>query len=288
LRLAGYTSVLYQHSAYFNWCQEKLLNSDRVTVTELILAIMKTDRSRRALAQKVADFRAQLRSAQLSVLFNYLPGVYFVVKNLAGEVMMANDVALRLCGFERERDMIGKTDMDIFEREKANVYIADDRRVFATGMPIVEQVELAPDPADAINWLLTTKIPLCSVGGEVVGLACIGRDMTHAYEELSPHIEMNQALEYVRTHYMESIRIEDLARLCSMSFSQFERRFRNTFHISPLQHITQVRIRAACNLLTTTQYTIAAIALDVGFYDHSHFSRAFKKVMGVSPSLYRK
>ena len=112
--------------------------------------------------------------------------------------------------------------------------------------------------------------------------------MTHAYEELSPYMEMNQALEYVRTHYAESIRIEDLARLCGMSFSQFERRFRKTFHISPLQHITQVRIRAACNLLTTTRDTIAAIALDVGFYDHSHFSRAFKKVMGVSPSLYRK
>jgi AraC-like DNA-binding protein len=249
---------------------------------------MKTDRSRDALAQKVADFQAKLHGAQLQVLFNYLPGVYFVVKNLAGEVMMANDVALRLCGFERESDMIGKTDMDLFDRERADVYIADDRRVFETGMPIVEQVELAPDPAAAINWFLTTKIPLCAVDGEVVGLACIGRDMTHAYEELSPYMEMNQALEYVRTHYAESIRIEDLARLCGMSFSQFERRFRKTFHISPLQHITQVRIRAACNLLTTTRDTIAAIALDVGFYDHSHFSRAFKKVMGVSPSLYRK
>ena len=249
---------------------------------------MKTDRSRDALAQKVADFRAKLHGAQLQVLFNYLPGVYFVVKNLAGEVMMANDVALRLCGFERESDMIGKTDRDLFDRERANVYIADDRRGFDTNMPIVEQVELAPDPADAINWFLTTKIPLHSIDGEVVGLACIGRDMTHAYEELSPYTEVNQVLEYVRAHYAEAIRIEDLACLCNLSFSQFERRFRKTFHISPLQHIIQVRIRAACSLLATSHDTVSAIALNVGFYDHSHFSRAFKATIGVSPSLYRK
>jgi hypothetical protein len=79
---------------------------------------------------------------------------------------------------------------------------------------------LAPDPAAAINWFLTTKIPLCAVDGEVVGLACIGLMLT---EKLSPYADMNQVLEYVRTHYAKSIRIEDLACLCNLSFSQFER-----------------------------------------------------------------
>ena len=54
-----------------------------------------------------------------------------------------------------------------------------------------------------------------------------------------------------------------------------------------MKHILNVRIRAACNLLAKTNDTIASIALESGFYDHSHFTRNFKKVMKVSPSEYR-
>lgn len=73
-----------------------------------------------------------------------------------------------------------------------------------------------------------------------------------------------------------------------LSVSQFERRFRKVFQTSPLKHIMRVRIRAASVRLTTTNDTIAAIALDCGFYDHSHFTRNFRKVMGTSPKDYRQ
>ena len=141
--------------------------------------------------------------AQLSQLFDYLPGIYFVVKNCKGRVMMANEVAVRLCGFECEGDMIGKTDHDIFSPERAEAYIADDRSVFETGNPIVERVELAPDPNNSINWFVTTKIPLYSDAQEIIGLACIARNMNDAHEKLRPHVEMNNVLEYVREHYAE-------------------------------------------------------------------------------------
>lgn len=49
-------------------------------------------------------FLEQLRGGQLQQLFDFLPGVYFVVKNRTGQVMMANDVAVRLCGFESDGD----------------------------------------------------------------------------------------------------------------------------------------------------------------------------------------
>jgi AraC-like DNA-binding protein len=49
-----------------------------------------------------------------------------------------------------------------------------------------------------------------------------------------------------------------------------------------------VRIRAASLRLTSTNDTIAHIALDCGFYDHSHFTRNFRKIMGTSPKEYRK
>jgi AraC-like DNA-binding protein len=232
-------------------------------------------------------FRERLHGAQLQQLFNYLPGVYFVVKSSDGRVMMANEVAARLCGFEHESDMVGKTDYEIFSKDRADNYVKDDQLVLEAGESIIDRVEMAPDPNNSINWFVTTKIPLYSHEDEIIGLACIARNMTDAYEKLRPYAEMNEVLEYVRENYARPISVDELAHIAALSPSQFERRFKKVFDITPTKHVLNVRIRAACNLLTSTNDTIASIALDSGFYDHSHFIRGFKKVMGISPSAYR-
>ena len=233
-------------------------------------------------------FRERLQGGQLERLFDHFPGVYFVTKSSDGRVMMANDVAVRLCGFEHESEMLGKTDYDIFSPERADAYVRDDRHVFKTGESVIDRVEMAPDPSNAINWFITTKIPLRSADGEIIGLACMARNMTEAFETLRPYTEMNEVLEYVREHYARPIKLEELARMAHLSLRQFERRFRAVFQITPMKHIRNVRVRAACNRLASTNDTVAAIALEVGFYDHSHFTRSFKRVMGLSPSEYRK
>ena len=237
--------------------------------------------------QASLDYCSQLRGNQLHQLFNYLPGVYFVAKSRDGRTMMANRVAARLCGLEHESEMIGKTDYDLFSPERADAYVKDDLYVFETGESIIDRVELAPDPNNSINWFVTTKIPLYSHEGEIIGLACIARNMDGAHEKLRPYMEMNEVLEFVRENYAEPIKVADLAEIANLSPSQFERRFKKVFQITPTKHIQNVRIRAACNLLTSTHDTIASIAQDSGFYDHSHFTRGFKSATGVSPSEYR-
>ena len=229
----------------------------------------------------------KLQTPQLQLLFNYLPGVFFVAKDLGGRVVMANSVAARLCGMESEVELIGKTDADLFSPDRAEAYVKDDRHVFETGESIIDRVELAPDPNNSINWFVTTKIPLYSHEGEIIGLGCIARNMTDAYEKLRPYAEMNEVLEYVRENYAHPIKLEELAEVAHLSPSQFERRFKKVFHITPMKHVLNVRIRAACNLLAKTNNTIASIAMEAGFYDHSHFIRNFKKVMQSSPSEYR-
>lgn len=234
------------------------------------------------------DFQNSLKGAQLQALFNHLPGIYFVAKDRSGRVVMANVTAVQACGFEHETEMLGKSDHDLFSPERADAYVKDDLHVFETGESIIDHVELAPDPNNSINWYVTTKIPLYAADGEIIGLACIARSMSDAPEKLRPYMEMNDVLEYVREHFAEPIKTEQLAELMNLSPSQFERRFKKTFQITPMKHIFNVRMRAACNLLATTNDTIASVALDSGFYDHSHFSRSFQKAMGISPSEYRE
>jgi len=236
----------------------------------------------------VKTFQNALKSGQLQSLFEYIPGVYFVVKNLEGKVVMANQVAAAACGVRSPDELIGKNDYDLFTKEQADSYVEDDKKVFSTGVPIVDKTELAPDPKHAIHWYVTTKIPLYSHDDNIIGLACIGRNSYHANEILRPFSEMNKVLAYVRANYQKTIRVEDLAKLINLSTSQFQRKFKQVFLITPAQHITNVRIRSACHLLQDTNQTIASIAQEIGYYDHSHFIRSFEKTMSMTPIEYRR
>lgn len=233
-------------------------------------------------------FLERLHRTALQQLLDYLPDVYFVAKDMKGRVMLANQVAARMCGFECDLEMVGKTDLEIFAEDRAKGYMEDDRHIFETGERIVDQVEMAPDPSNSINWMVVTKLPLYAREGEMIGLACIARNTTDTHAVLRPYTEMNEVLEYVRLHYARPIKIDALAEMVHLSTSQFERRFRQLFKITPTKHIQNVRLSAACHRLASSHETVATIAAEVGFYDQSHFSRVFLRVMGRSPSAYRK
>lgn len=236
-----------------------------------------------------ADFLARMHSPQqMQLLFNHLPDIYFFAKDLEGRFVMANDHFVRQCGMETEVDILGKTDFEYFPLSRVESYLKDDTYVMESGKSIVDRVELAPDPANSINWFITTKVPLYSTEGEIIGLAGTARDITRAGLTLRPYTEMQVVLEYVRDNFSESIELKELAALVHLSISQFERRFQKVFQISPLKHIMNVRIRAASLRLITTNDTISSIALECGFYDHSHLTRNFRKMMGASPREYRK
>ncbi|MCF7818193.1 MAG: AraC family transcriptional regulator [Kiritimatiellales bacterium] len=235
------------------------------------------------------NFLARMHSPQqMQLLFNYLPDVYFFAKDRDGRFVMGNDAFVRQCGAASETGIIGKNDFDFFPMGRAESYVKDDHYVMETGNSIVDRVELAPDPGNSINWFVTTKVPLYSTAGEIIGLAGTARDISRARLALRPYTEMRAVLEHVKDNYSQPIEIKELAALVHLSVSQFERRFRKVFQISPLKHLMNVRIRSASLRLTTTNDTIATIALECGFYDHSHFTRNFRKIMGVSPKEYRK
>ena len=73
-----------------------------------------------------------------------------------------------------------------------------------------------------------------------------------------------------------------------MSRSQLYRAFLAHFDISPHAFLQRYRINEACGLLHRKAYTVTEIANSVGFSDPLYFSRAFKKIKGMSPSAYQK
>ena len=68
---------------------------------------------------------------------------------------------------------------------------------------------------------------------------------------------------------------------------EFDRRFKRLYQMTPMQYVLRVRINAACQALTTSDRSIAEIAVACGFYDQSYFTKQFRKQFAQSPTGYR-
>ena len=99
---------------------------------------------------------------------------------------------------------------------------------------------------------------------------------------------ITQVQDFVSYHYMEDIKVEDLAKSCHISETHFRRVFTSYMKVSPLEYVNTVRINTACELLQKTDEPVADIAHKCGFTTNSTFNRNFKQLMGVTPVEWRK
>lgn len=100
--------------------------------------------------------------------------------------------------------------------------------------------------------------------------------------------EMDFARRYFTENYNENISIKEYAASRNMSVSWLQRKFKEAFHISPMQYLVSVRMKIATELLEDSNYNITQIANIIGYDDPLYFSRLYNKVRGVSPTQYRK
>jgi AraC-like DNA-binding protein len=97
-----------------------------------------------------------------------------------------------------------------------------------------------------------------------------------------------RARDLIDARYCERLDVNDLARAASASPAHFSRSFAKAFGTSPHRYLTSRRIERAKHLLDSTDDSILAIALAVGFESAASFSTAFGRVVGVSPRAYRR
>jgi len=224
----------------------------------------------------------------LSLLFDYLPDTYFYAKDADGRFAMVNQALAEMQGAGTPEQMIGRTDYDFSPHDLADQYVAEDRRVMQSGRPIINRAWLVSDHRGTLKWYLSSKIPLFGDGGRVIGIAGAMRDIEKAGVMLRPYHEMEQVVARVFERYPEKVDIPALARLAHLSVSQFDRRFKQLFRMTPQQFLLRVRVHAACHLLATTPAGAAQIAQQTGFYDQSYFTKQFRRHTGLTPAAYRR
>jgi AraC-like DNA-binding protein len=89
---------------------------------------------------------------------------------------------------------------------------------------------------------------------------------------------------YMNEHYKFSVELSRFAYLTGRSLATFKRDFEKIFHMSPSRWLQQKRLSEAHYLIREKGWKTSDVYLEVGFKDFSHFSYAFKKTYGVSPS----
>lgn len=108
------------------------------------------------------------------------------------------------------------------------------------------------------------------------------------YEGGLPPRQLSQVLDYVDSYLDRNIRLADLAQLLDLSPFHFSRLFKQSIGATPHQYLKQQRIERAKRLLQKTDQLIVDIALECGFNSHSHLSKQFRQLTGMTPKAYRK
>jgi hypothetical protein len=91
-------------------------------------------------------------------------------------------------------------------------------------------------------------------------------------------------LDFMNENYMYDLSIEEIASFTGRSLSTFKRDFQKISELPPQQWLIQKRLAAAHDKLRDEGRSVSDVYVEVGFKNLSHFSTAFKKQFGVSPS----
>jgi PAS domain S-box-containing protein len=137
----------------------------------------------------------QRQHEMLLALLDHIPDrIYF--KDRASRFILVNRAMAEMHGRPAE-ELVGLTDFQLFRREHAEDAFRDERRIIATGEPVVAKVEKETLPDGRIDWVLTTKMPFLDRDGHVVGTFGISRvisEMKRMEEELASERNLLRSL----------------------------------------------------------------------------------------------
>lgn len=99
---------------------------------------------------------------------------------------------------------------------------------------------------------------------------------------------LKESIAFIERNFQNDISVEDIAAFCGLNRSYFGKIFKKSVGKTPQEFLLNYRMIKATELLKLTQLSIRDISNAVGYADQFHFSRAFKKIYGISPRDWRK
>ena len=114
----------------------------------------------------------------------------------------------------------------------------------------------------------------------------IDRPVNFYYKENISEIG-NRIMNYISDHYTERLASADFARDLNFSYRYLSRILINDIGMSPIEYLEYYRCNTACEMLSVMNYELKEIAEKVGYPSVHQFSKSFKRVIKMSPGMYR-
>ena len=169
---------------------------------QFIYTVILRDISERKQVEKVlAEERNLLR-----MVIDHIP-VAVYVKDRDGRFLVVNPTLVKNLGTSVTHDVLGKTDFDFHPVEQAQEFFSDEQKLIETGEAIIEKEEMISTPLLKNHFVVTTKLPLRSLDGEITGLIGMNYDVTDRKRALEQIQQMNLELEQrvaERTMHLEA------------------------------------------------------------------------------------
>jgi len=99
---------------------------------------------------------------------------------------------------------------------------------------------------------------------------------------------LRRVREHIEAHFAQKIELSRLAGIAGLSTSYFSRAFKQTIGMPPHRYVMIRRLAAAAELVKKTDRPLTELAIEVGFSDQSHFTRAFTQMTGETPGALRR
>ena len=96
------------------------------------------------------------------------------------------------------------------------------------------------------------------------------------------------AKQYIQQNYMKTISLEEISKFVGFNATYFSTLFKKENGNNFIDYLSEIRMNKAKDLLRETNLNIAVICEQVGYNDLKHFTKSFKKNIGIKPNEYRK
>lgn len=225
----------------------------------------------------------------------YLGAVMF------GQVRLMNkdaEKAVRLVNeissFQAEEEAARKDLLEMYERLPEMEYeriveIAD--LINSIVKYTVDRAVKSQNQAETYQWLLKMNAEEEGARTEIQELRAPvspQQSSTRSQDPVKPSSAIYPAIAFIRDHPRENVSMKEMADLCHLSPSYFSRLFNREIGESFVNYVNRQKIELAKEQLRGTRKSVAQIAGDVGYLNVSNFIAVFKRMEGVTPSIYRQ
>lgn len=191
-------------------------------------------------------------------------------------------------GVLHKEDRIGATGAHFFTVEIQAKHLADLSQIADIPEDFCEQNSMLVQLICRLyhefkNWQVCSDLVAEGIILEMLAFA-VRKD---TYQEKQPPIWLLRVVERLNDEFMENISNEELAREAKVHPVHMAAVFRQFYHKTVSEYVQNSRINRAFKLLSDKKLSLAEIGSLTGFADQSHFTRVFKRIVGVAPGAFR-